>query len=111
MFQGIHRLCQEGDEAEEMDEGIERGCEEDEEDEEEKPKEKEGKERDSLSDKSQKKEHTLPERRSRRLKSEVSRGRVLFYRACDLEYVELWHAHSHRLMLTAVIFVLLDTLT
>ncbi|XP_053506859.1 lysine-specific demethylase 5A isoform X6 [Ictalurus furcatus] len=67
---GIHRLCQEGDEAEEMDEGIERGCEEDEEDEEEKPKEKEGKERDSLSDKSQKKEHTLPERRSRRLKSE-----------------------------------------
>ncbi|KAF4079642.1 hypothetical protein AMELA_G00180340 [Ameiurus melas] len=67
---GIHRLCQEVDEAEEVDEGIERGCEEDEEDEEEKPKEKEGKERDSLSDKSQKKEHTLPERRSRRLKSE-----------------------------------------
>lgn len=72
MLQGIHRLCQEGDEAEEVDEGIERGCEEDEDDDdEEKPKEKEGKEQDGLSDKSQKKKHSLPERRSRRLKSEV----------------------------------------
>lgn len=68
----MHRLCQEGDEAEEVDEGIERGCEEDEDDDEEKPKEKEGKEQDGLSDKSQKKKHSLPERRSRRLKSEVS---------------------------------------
>ncbi|KAG7320299.1 hypothetical protein KOW79_016152 [Hemibagrus wyckioides] len=67
---GIHRLYQEGDEAEEVDEGIERGCEEDEDDDEEKPKEKEGKEQDGLSDKSQKKKHSLPERRSRRLKSE-----------------------------------------
>lgn len=79
----MHRLCQEGDEAEEVDEGIERGCEEDEEEEEEKPREKEGKERDGLSDKPQKKEHALPERRSRRLKSEVSWRRVLFYRACE----------------------------
>lgn len=77
MLQGIHRLCQERHETEEVDEGIEHGYEEDEEDEEEKPREKEGKERDGLSDKSQKKEHTLPERRSRRLKSEVSWGLVL----------------------------------
>ncbi|XP_047659762.1 lysine-specific demethylase 5A isoform X1 [Tachysurus fulvidraco] len=67
---GMHRLCQEGDEAEEVDEGIERGCEEDEDDDEEKPKEKEGKEQDGMSDKAQKKKHSLPERRSRRLKSE-----------------------------------------
>lgn len=95
MTQGIHPLCQEGDEAEEVDEGIERGCEEDEEDEEEKPREKEGKERESLSDKSPKKEHAIPERRSRRLKSEVSWERVLFYRAC--EDVEVWCAHSRHL--------------
>lgn len=76
MLQGIHRLCQERDETEEVDEGIERGCEEDE-DEEEKPKETGGKERGGLSDKSQKKAHAVPERRSRRLKSEVSRGFVL----------------------------------
>ncbi|XP_036433283.1 lysine-specific demethylase 5A isoform X1 [Colossoma macropomum] len=67
---GIHRLYQEGDETDDIDEGIEGGCEEEEDDEEEKPREKEGRERDCLGDRPQNKEHPIPERRSRRLKSE-----------------------------------------
>lgn len=93
MLQGVHRLCQERDDAEEVDQGIERGCEEDEEDEEEKPREKEGKERDGLSGKAQKKEHSLPERRSRRLKSEVSSRGDLFHRTRD--DVEVWCPYLH----------------
>ncbi|XP_030643619.1 lysine-specific demethylase 5A isoform X2 [Chanos chanos] len=68
---GVHRLYEEGEEAEEPDEGIEGGVEDEEADEEEeKEREKETRERDSLHDRQQIKDHPMPERRSRRLKSE-----------------------------------------
>lgn len=76
VLQGIHRLYQEGDDTEEVDEGIDGGCEEEDDDEEEKLRVKEGIERDCLGDRPQNKDHSLPERRSRRLKTEASFQRV-----------------------------------
>lgn len=68
--QGLHRLYDEGDDEEEIDEGVgeEAVEEEDQDDEDDKDKERDGE-----VDSTQTKERLLPERRSRRLKSEVNK--------------------------------------